>query len=163
MVQVVRKSDKAAWARINTAVKSLKATELQVGWFPGARYEDGTPVAFVATVHEFGASKQGIPPRPFMRPTIARERERWGEFVEQEAKKIIAGTQTAPGMFEVLGLNVSGEIARSITEVTQPPLKPATIAAKRRKLANKGTTGALSKPLVETGLMLASVTHVVIE
>lgn len=163
MVQVVRKSDKAAWARINTAIKSLKATELQVGWFPGARYEDGTPVAFVATIHEFGSPKNNIPPRPFMRPTIARERERWGEFIEQEAKKIVGGVQTAPGMFEKLGLNVSGEIARSITNVTQPPLKAATIEAKKRKLANKRTTGALSKPLVETGLMLASVTHVVIE
>lgn len=163
MARVVRKSNAGAWARLSAAVKTLKGTELQVGWFETARYPNGVPVAYVATIHEFGSPSRNIPARPFMRPTIAREKENWIEFIEQESRKIMQGRQTAPQMLEMLGLSISGEIARSISEVTQPPLKESTIAAKRRKLADQTTTGALDKPLVETGLMLESVTYVVIE
>lgn len=161
MAQVVRKSNKKAWSKINSSVKDLDGLELKSGWFKTAQYEDGTSVAYVATIHEFGAAKQGIPPRPFMRPTIAREEGNWRRFIAQEAKKILAGTQTVEGLFEALGLNVSGEIARSIADVTSPELLEATIKAKARKMADSKTVGNLSKPLVETGIMLDTVSYTV--
>ena len=42
----------------------------QVGFPSGINYEDGTNVAYVATIQEFGAPEANIPPRPFMRPTV---------------------------------------------------------------------------------------------
>lgn len=161
MVQVIRKKNMKVLKGLETAISELEGLELRAGWFDTAKYEDGTPVAYVASIHEFGDVESGIPARPFMRPTIARKEGAWREFVTQQAKQIIAGNQNPRDMFEALGLNVSGEIARSITDVTAPPLKEATIAAKRRKMADQATVGSLDKPLVETGLMLATVTHTV--
>lgn len=161
MATVIRKSDARLWARLTSARRTMGGKELKIGWFSTNLYEDGTPVAYVATIHEFGAQKQGIPPRPFMRPTIEREEIKWRAFIAQEAKKIVEGTQTVAALFEMLGLNISGEIARSISEVVSPPLLEATIRAKMRKMANTKITGSLDKPLVETGLMLESVTYTV--
>lgn len=161
MVQVVRKTNAKAWENLSDAIKAFKGAELKVGWFSTNRYETGVPVAYVAIVHEFGSLEAGIPPRPHMRPTVEREEENWRRFIAQEAPKILKGTQTVDGLFETLGLNISGEIAASIAAVTAPPLLEATILAKARKMAKSGLVGALDKPLVETGLMMESVTHTV--
>jgi len=162
MAKVVRKRNSAVHAKLDKALKGLEDIELKVGWFETTRYEDGTPVAYVATIHEFGAPSQGIPARPFMRPTVADRKEGWRDFVENSAEGIFNGTQTAGTMFEMLGLAVSGDIAKTISQVMAPPLKPATIRAKERKMA-QGGVGSLDKPLVETGLMITSVTHTVEE
>ncbi len=161
MATVVRKSDASVWAKLISAVKTFRKLELKVGWFDTSQYEDGTPVAYVATIHEFGSSKAGIPPRPFMRPTIAREENNWRRFIAQEAPKILDGRQTVEGLFEILGLNISGEIAKSIADVQEPALLEATILAKARKMADSKTVGSLDKPLVESGLMIGSVTYTV--
>ena len=133
----------------------------KVGWFESARYEDGTPVAMVAAIHEFGAPGAGIPPRPFMRPTIAAEQDNWRALAKQGAMAILKGTHTTAQVMEGIGLQAAGDIARTISQVMEPPLKPATVAAKRRKRANKGVTGNLSKPLVDSGLMISTVTNTV--
>lgn len=161
MVQVLRKSDAKMWAKLTAFAKTFNSTELKVGWFSTTRYEDGTPVAHVAMIHEFGAPKVNIPPRPFMRPTVAREENNWRRFIAQEAPKILDGQETVERMFEALGLNISGQIGKSISAVTAPPLKEATIKAKLAKLANTKTVGKVDKPLVETGIMLDTVTYTV--
>ena len=160
-VTVVRKSNASLYARLRAAYNTLNGAELRVGWFATNKYEDGTPVAYVAVIHEFGAPKAGIPPRPFMRPTIAREENNWRAFAEEESKAIVQGRSTAKEMLEKLGLNASGEIARTLSEVTTPALKPGTVAAKVRKMADKSTVGASDKPLVETGILLDTVTYTV--
>lgn len=161
MAQVVRKRDASVWNRLKSTIKTLDGLELKVGWFSTTRYEDGTPVAYVATIHEFGSSKANIPPRPFMRPTVAREEENWRRLIAQEAPKILDGTQSVESLFEMLGLSISGSIALTISEVTQPELEKSTVRAKMRKMGDQATEGALAKPLVETGLLMNSVTYTV--
>lgn len=161
MATVIRKSDARLWVRLTSARRTLGGKELKTGWFSTNHYEDGTPVAYVATIHEFGAVKQGIPPRPFMRPTVEREENNWRRTIAQESKKIILGSQTVENLLKMLGLNISAEIARSIFDVTSPPLLEATIRAKVRKMGDKKTVGSLDKPLVETSVMLDSVTYTV--
>ncbi len=161
MATVVRKSDAQLWARLTSARRTMGGRELKIGWFSTNRYENGEPVAYVATIHEFGSLKAGIPPRSFMRPTVEREEANWRRFLAQETKKIVSGTLTVEALFEALGLNVGGEIARSITEVMSPPLALATIKAKKRKMKNITLTGKLDKPLVETGVMLDTVSYAV--
>lgn len=102
-----------------------------------------------------------IPPRPFMRPTATRETPNWLDIMAQGAKQVVRGTMSGLDVMNRLGLNAAAEIARSITLVTTPPLKPATIAARRRRLSDKATVGLLDKPLVDQGKMLAEVTHTV--
>ncbi len=162
-MEVVRKTDAAMWKRLFIALRTMGKKDLKVGWFSTNRYDDdkATPVAYIATIHEFGSEKAGIPARPFMRPTVTREEQNWRRFIALETKKILAGGQTIEGLFEALGLGISGEIGRSIMDVTEPKLDDATIRAKMKKKSDKSTQGSLGKPLIETKLMYNSVTYTV--
>ncbi len=51
--------------RLQKALSAADKSDLQVGWFESAKYDDGTPVAGVAAIQEFGSAKNRIPPRPF--------------------------------------------------------------------------------------------------
>lgn len=158
----VRRVPGPAADRFKVAMAELAKDKVaKVGWFESAVYENGTPVALVAAVHEFGAPSKNIPPRPFFRPTIAREEGAWRDLARRGAKAILNGTTTAQNALEALGGKAAGDVAKTIASITSPPLKPATINAKRRRRADKKTVGGLSKPLVDTGLMISSLTHTV--
>lgn len=133
----------------------------KVGFFETSKYEDGTPVAYVATIQEYGAPERGIPPRPFMRPTIAEKQNEWKGLAEQGARAMLDGKATGEQVLEVIGLKAAGDIRKAISAVTTPALKPATVAARLRGYKDKQTVGSLTKPLVHTGVMLNAVTSVV--
>ncbi len=42
--------------KIDKIGEGFKNREARIGWFESARYEDGTPVAYVATIQEFGGT-----------------------------------------------------------------------------------------------------------
>lgn len=144
-----------------TQSKKLEGMRMAVGWFSSARYDEGTPVAAVAAIHENGSPKNNIPPRPFLAPTIQKHGGQWRDDLKAGARGILAGTETAETVMEKMGLQVAGQIKEEILTLTSPPLKPATIAARRRKMADKNTTGSLTKPLVDTTLMVNSLTWIV--
>jgi hypothetical protein len=133
----------------------------KVGFFPSSKYEDGTPVAYVATIQEFGAPSQGIPARPFMRPTIEAKQAEWSGLARQGAAAMIEGKQTGEQVLEIIGLKAAGDIRRTISQVNSPALAPATIAARMGQRADKKTVGNLTKPLVDTGTLLNAVTSAV--
>ena len=147
MAKIIRQSTKVKEA-LDKAVSSLGAKSLEVGFLESARYEDGTPVAGVAVVHEFGSPVNGIPPRSFMRKTAEDKQGEWSNLIEQGAKAVINGTETPETMLEKVGLVAAGNIKTTITQITTPALSPATIK-------KKGS----SKPLIEDGILLNSVTH----
>jgi hypothetical protein len=181
--------------QISARIKELDGVETRAGWFESSKYEDGTSVAEVAAVQEFGATiahpggtpyKIGpdgraifvtkadgaglpvtqahtivIPPRPFMRPTADREKNNWLTIMYDGAKAIVRGAATGIQVMDALGSRAAGDIAKSIVAVTSPPLKPGTIAARRRALTDKITIGSLDKPLVSSGIMLDTVSHTV--
>lgn len=129
----------------------------KVGFFDTSKYEDGTPVAYVATIHEYGSPEQGIPPRPFMRTTVETKQTEWKAIATQGAKAMLAGNATGVQVLEAIGLKAAGDLRRAISQINTPPLKEATVAARRRGKADKQTTGSLTKPLVDTGTMLNAV------
>lgn len=175
-------------------LKELDGKVGRAGWFETSKYEDGTPVAAIAAVHEMGATinhpggtpffttSDGsahfvhkntafsfglpetkphqiiIPPRPFMRPTMAREKQAWLQIMGDGAKKVFLGTVSAKQVMEAVALRAAGDIAKTIAQLTSPPLKPSTIAARKRKMSDKKTVGSLTKPLVASGLLIQSVT-----
>ncbi len=141
------------------ALTQLDKKELKVGWFDSAKYPDGTSVAYVATIQEFGSPEQSIPARPFMRPTIAEKENAWKQQFKSGAKAVLHGSETAETVFEKIGLGVAGNIRTTITKLQTPPLKPATVQARRNKMADTTTTGNLTKPLVFTKILLNSLTH----
>lgn len=137
-----------------------------VGWLETAKYEDGTPVAYVAAVQEHGSPEQGIPPRPFMRTTIAARQAGWRDVTHKAAQMIVAGKSTVADMLNLIGLKASGDIAKTISEIRQPALAVETVKARLRKKKNGGVVnGAISvtaaKPLVDSGILLNTLTHAV--
>ena len=157
MAKVTRKGD--GLAKIKLASKELGKLNAFVGWLESARYDDQTPVAGVAAVQEFGSPAKGIPPRPFMRVAIEENKREWRALIESGSRAIIAGNETADSVMEKLGLFVVGNIKTAISQVTSPALAQSTINARLRARANKNTVGSLDKPLVDTGTMIATVTH----
>lgn len=160
MARVVRTQGPGA-ERLKVALEGLEDKQGKVGWFETAKYPDGTPVAYVAAIQEFGYPRGNIPSRPFMRPTIDRERDNWRVLAESGARAIIAGNQTSQGVLEAIGLKAAGDIAKTISQVHAPPLLAATVKARMRRRADKKTVGNLTKPLVDTGLMISTITSTV--
>lgn len=140
--------------REGPGIKNLVATldgldglEGKVGWIESASYPDGTPVAYVATIHEFGAPSQGIPARPFMRPAVEENGPEWVRQLGEGAKAAANGGIAPRDVLEMVVLRAAGDVAKKIQQVNSPALKPATVK-------RKGS----SKPLVDTGQMIQSIT-----
>jgi len=142
--------DSTGGDRLTVALKGIDGLVGKTGYFETAKYTDGTSVAYVATIHEFGYPEGNIPPRPTMRPTADAKRAEWAGIMAKSAKAMLAGRLTPHDALERLTLVAAGDISGAIAALTSPPLKPQTIA-------RKGS----SKPLVATGLMLRSPTGVV--
>jgi len=157
-VKITRKAGKIDALR--QTVQSLDGATGKVGWFPSAVYEKGQPVAGIAAVQEFGSPSRGIPPRPFFRTTATEKREEWAGTAGQLAKRAALG-KLAPGqVMEGLTMAAEGHVRATITKLQAPALKQATIDARKRRLANggAGAKSTISKPLVDTGIMLATLT-----
>jgi len=127
------------------AKKVSNASTLNVGFPEGATYPDGTSVAMVAAINEFGAPSRGIPPRPFVREgTIAKHKDEWGPQVGEALK---ASGMDARKALQGMGEIITGEMQEAIVDFTDPRNAPSTIKRK-----------GFDDPLVDTGQMLRSVT-----
>lgn len=147
--------------RLLLNIAGLEGLQGKVGWFETAKYPDGTSVAYVASIHEFGYPEGGIPARSFMRSTAMESSKQWTLAFGRGVKAIASGTFNADQVMESVTLLAVGDIKKKISEIQSPPLAPATIAARRRRYKNKALTGNLTKPLVDTSLMVSSITNVV--
>lgn len=160
MVTVVRQVTDAG-KRLEIALKNLEGKVGKVGWFEKSKYETGVSVAYVATIQEYGYPAKNIPPRPFMRPTIAAKEGEWRKIAESGAKAVLNGNQTAYTVMEAIGLKAAGDIRKTISLIWTPSLSPKTIQARLRKRSNNKTVGNLTKPLIDTGIMLGTLTNTV--
>ena len=135
--------------RLAASIAELPKKRADVGFFDTAVYPDGTPVAYVATVQEFGSGR--IPPRSFMRSTISEQREAWQATLAQGSRRVLADKLTADQMLDAFGQSVAGQIKEKIASIMAPGLADSTIAARLRR--NNTST----KPLVDTGYLISSV------
>jgi hypothetical protein len=96
-----------------------------------------------------------------MRPTISKNEKKWASYFKKGSRKILKDEITIEQLFGEVALHAQDEIKGMITEVTEPPLKPATIYARVRRLKDKTVTESLSKSLIDTGRMFRTVSHLV--
>lgn len=118
---------------------------VKIGFLAGARYPNGTSVAMVAAIQEYGAPRAGIPSRPFFRNTIAAKQGEWPAAIAGLLKSTDYDTRRT---LELIGEAIKGQIQQGIRDFVGVPLKPATIKHKGH-----------AKQLVETGHMLNSVAY----
>lgn len=149
--------------KLEIALKNLDGKVGKVGWFEKSKYDDPekTPVAYVAAINEYGYPPHNIPARPFMRPTIIEKQNEWARVAKQGAMRVIKGEETIGDVMETLGLLASGQIKKKIASITEPELKPATIAARLHRRSDNSTVGLLTKPLIDTKVMYLSLTNTV--
>lgn len=159
-MKITRTSSPAAKILHDTIVQ-LNRKRAKVGWFESAKYPDGTPVAYVAAIQEYGSPAQGIPPRPHKRLTVEKNEQAWKATIASGAKAVLKGIATGASVMEAIGLKAAGDWRKAIATLKEPALKESTVAARKYKRADKKTTGNLTKPLVDTGTMLNTLTNVV--
>ena len=146
---------------LDNAIRDIQAINLKVGFFQSAHYPDGTQVAEVAATQEFGDAAKHIPPRSFMRVTADERITPWKILFTAGFRSVANGIRTIPEVYNGVGLQVQGDIQRTISNIWSPPLAPATIAARIRKARGGYDTTSITKPLVDTSLMINSVSFVV--
>lgn len=150
MATVSRKNPKS-FDKILEGLKGLDAISAKAGWFERSVYANGTPVAYIASIHEFGVASKNIPPRPFMRPTVNAQMGAWRTLLEQGSRSVLAGKSTPYDVMEKIGLRAAGDIAKTIANIWYPPLKESTVKARARKLSDGAITASLRKPLITPG------------
>lgn len=132
-----------------------KKRTLKVGFFEGQKYEDGTSVADVAYWNEFGTPT--IPPRPFMRITVAKYSDEWEKLARNAANAHLDGTANIDDTFQSIGNYIAAQIKESIKSNIPPPNKESTI--KRKEATRETVVNGINTrgTLVDSGLMLSSV------
>lgn len=163
--------------KLDGLARSLdKKAVLRVGFLEDATYPDGTPVAMVAAIQNFGAPARGIPPRPFFTNFVKDNEGQWGE---QLARLLIGTGGDVERALNIMGLGMKGQLQQSIVNTLAPPLSPITLMlrkmqyddptlevtgatvgeAARRVEAGEDYSDAPTKPLVWSGHLLASVDY----
>lgn len=121
---------------------------VRVGFPAGPTEEDGTPVALVAAVHEFGSTARNIPERSFLRSSVRENIAKYIKINKGNLQRVVNGKIRMRHALELLGQVAAGDVKRTIRNGDFAPLQQATID-------RKGS----SKPLIDTGMMLQSVTY----
>lgn len=153
LLKIVRKGHPQGF---DATMNQIMRKQVEIGFFPEATYPEGTPVAYVAAIQEFGYPQGNIPARPFFRPTAESKRNEWGRQFAGAMSGALKGAIDFTSALEAIGGQAAGDVSRTISRITSPALKQSTIDA-RKSLTKSGN--ASSKPLVDTGHMLQSVTH----
>lgn len=175
----IKRGNPKGFETLAARLKELDGIETRVGWFPSAKYENGTPVAYVAAIQEFGHGP--IPPRPFFRPTIMAEENNWRQYAAQGARAVLKGAATAHDVMDGLGERAQEDVKETINQITAPPLSPITLELRAMKHKNPGlkitgtlvgevarkvrqpgyqlASGTPDKPLIDSKLMITTLTH----
>jgi HK97 gp10 family phage protein len=132
-------------------IKAIENSSLRVGLLGNKKAlrgkGDKLTNAQVAIHNEFGTSTARA--RPFLRPTVAKGSKAYAEFLGEGMKKAIAGEKAFTETLGLLGQRVSADVKNYITQGSNlRPNEDSTIA-------RKGS----SRPLIDTGRMMNSITY----
>jgi len=120
---------------------------VDVGVFASARYPDGTPVALVATVQEFGTEDGRIPERPAIRNANKTNENELIRIIKKnvEPETMVIDEMTAGKV----GQSHQGATQKSIIDLRDPPNAPSTLKQKAPQ----------TNPLVKTSKYAQSITY----
>lgn len=132
--------------------------KVDAGFFESAKYDDGTPVAYIAAIQDLGYPEGNIPSRAFFRNAIKANEKKWQAASSQLMLSVIEGKLSKEQALDQLGALIKGDIQESIIDGEFEPLKQSTLDARQSR---KRTAGVANKPLIDTGHMMRSVDYVV--
>ena len=132
-----------------------------VGIINGATYADGTSVAYVGYLNEYGGHN---PERPFLRRTMEKRYKAWTKLIYVTLKSEGLSGASVQKAFDRAGIMAVGDVKKTIKgwSPTDPrPNHPATIRAKARRGRSGKNLQAIDPNvvLIDTGIMIRSITH----
>lgn len=176
----IKRSNPKAFETILSGLKALDGLQGRVGWFPSAKYEDGTPVAYVMALNEFGHGN--TPPRPSGRQTVAENKSAWRDLTLSASRQTVQGKISAYDAVAKLTQKAENDWKETILKLQSPPLSPVTlelramkkrdpnlritaatvgIAALRVSQPGYQTPDVSNKPLIDSGFAIATMSNVV--
>jgi hypothetical protein len=151
---------KAALAKLSNV-----RPELRVGILEPSTNEEGEKIARYAAYNEYGTPR-GIPPRPFMRNTLAEKKGEWLRIIRSRAS---ANPDDIRGAFELAGEVASKDVMKTIEDGQFEALADSTVEKKRNRgkthVNKKGAKPASNNPehpLIDTGAMQEAITYEVV-
>lgn len=176
---MTRKSNEKLW---NHLINELDDFTVQAGWFENSRYDNNTPVAYIAAIQNYGARVRVadsfknalhyvgihlrkdkaefiIPPRPFMENAKRRlEGSEGKQILLQELLMVFEGKQTMERAINRLGLWLQSVIQGEIKALNSPKLSGMTVELRNNKYDSKSKNKS-AKPLNSTGIMFSTVQY----
>jgi hypothetical protein len=107
----------------------------------------------IGAVHEFGAPKRKIPERSWLRSTTDEEQKNIAKMMSILYPKVIAGKMPLKTALGQIGEYLAGKMKNKIRNKIPPENAPSTVARKKNKRHN-------DVPLIDTGQMVQSITHI---
>lgn len=162
------KTDKRGLEALKKTIRKLQAapSHVRVGLLgdskKNSRKGDGLTNGQLGLIHEFGTST--IPARPFLRPTINANADRYNQILANIAKRALDSKgSTRDRDLGLLGQAAAADVKNFITQgkPIPPPNAPATLARKQAK-TRRGSDGSV-RTLVDTGRMVAAITYQVVK
>ena len=117
--------------------------KVSVGYFSNSTYSDGTPVAYVASIMEFG--EMHTPARPTIRPSLEKNKAKYYDLINKAIVNSLNGSDFKTGLM-IVGKMGAEDIQAEIRNLQNPPLSIKTILKKGH-----------AKPLMDTKVMFQSV------
>lgn len=153
---VVGSPEQLAKAQIEFVEEGLREAEAQqgfvdVGFFEKARYQDGIFVAHNAAIQNFGTKSGHIPPRPFFTHTLVQVQRTVEALFDR------AGSVDMRTILGQVGQFVEDKMKKNVRNGPWQQNAPSTI---RRKSRYRNTGGS-PRPLIDTGYLRQSITHLV--
>lgn len=131
--------------------ENLAKKRVLVGVPEGAgSYEDGTKLAVIAAVNEFGSADGRIPERSFLRVPLRGAAKEFSVVFKNSVPEVMDGSISVDTLYSRVGLKAVGVVQEAISEGIDPPNAEST---KRKK--------GSSTPLVDDGTLRQSVTYVI--
>ncbi len=149
-MSVTVKTDDKVWRKMLNTIQEIRTSDAhaRVGVFGGSGAEDGFTMVELAAVHEFGSKDGHTPERSFIRRTFQIKQDRLAKMIAKLTTALLANRVNWQTALKILGDFGATEVKNTIRDgQVEPPLAASTIAAK-----------GSSKPLVDTGQLIGSIT-----
>ena len=146
--------------KLNKKIRELSGIRgsVKIGFCSVSRYDDGTPLAYVAYLNEYCGHN---PARPFMKRTARRNMKKWVNGLKYSIKGGGLNKHSVLTAYKKLGIVAVGDVKRTIESWSPGGNSPATVERKRRRGQSGKGTKAINpdKVLIDTGKMIASVAY----
>lgn len=123
-----------------------------------ARSDSPIGNAAIGYINEFGSPAQGIPPRPFLAPGIAKVQDKCGNLLAMGAADALTSMSVTPITVaqNKAGLTAQNSVKATITAGEGfAPLSASTLSARKKRGVSR------TKPLIDTGSLRNSITYVI--